>query len=310
MTDSNSGEFKVSSIVNSAAQIVADELGSTTKSWDVARESILALKPIPWFIWRIGNQVFSQDNRVGELPEGMLYGLRNILNSCLKDPSLSALLPKSARPEKISVRELLQVLPTDTLAAFIIMHAIARKIIGIPQLQRLQGLSNDCLNAARLGEQLGVLLPLQGTGRAMLLSFIRKCSPLLPLSGSTETEVVGVRTQLSTGVPLEQAIENVTGVSPLRICALLCASAGLSVSAVSNVARIASGMPASLPEWHALLEVPNRLLLGEDGEVTALMAAVGIERPELQVVQLRNELKTITRNGHKMDWLFEGNETP
>jgi hypothetical protein len=140
--------------------------GSGPRSFESARKIVEDFRPIPWFIWRISNFVFSSPSAPDQIPEGMVLGLRRLLFAAASDLQLG-------KGRKINnLREALQTLSPDLVAAAAVVHAMCRRLRTTCNERLFSTVTEEALVRAQIGLFVGKQCAAFGPGRGMLAGFL------------------------------------------------------------------------------------------------------------------------------------------
>ena len=152
----------VSSEVNSRTDLNLD--GDKSKSWKVARDIVENFNPVPSLCWRLANFVFNGDtnSNIKELPEGFVLGLKKLILKAANDDTIGIGVNIS------TVKEALQILPPDVVAACVVIHSICRKLQQKDYERIWKPMLDDAVVRARIGYMLGIYDPRFGCGRPFL----------------------------------------------------------------------------------------------------------------------------------------------
>lgn len=273
------------------------------QKWHMAREKIAGLQPIPWFIWRLSNFVFSRQDRSQPIPEGLVFGLRRLLFAAASDSLLGA-------GEKInSTRKALSVLEPDTIPAVAILYSTSRKLASQSNERIWRPILDDALLRARIGATLGSVSPSLSIGQGLLAGFASRIGLAILIATSNEETARKALELLATGERISDVGERLYGTPPLFVSAMLLSAGGCGSDSAIGIA--AFGGESSEPSfengdqsaWYNAFVVAERIRQGQVGDISEEMwAALGFEN-STERTELLEEAKRITRRGHGWGWL-------
>lgn len=283
---------------------LADSLGipKEAATWDKAKEIVSEFKPVPWFIWRLSNYVFSKPGQTNPINEGLVLGLRRLLFAAASDDVLGT-------GEKVNdVRKALKILPSDVAAATAVIHSICRRFRGRPFERIWAPIVDDAIVRARIGWEVGRYSAEFGPGRCMLAGFSGRCGLAILLASGTLTEAQKTLELLAGGAEIPEAGLKIYRCEPLKVSALALSAAGCGREAafgtVSYAVPESKRAPASKTqeEWLAAFAVCEALRLGRaDGLPKRYWDALKIDQTaqgELSALS-----RKIVRRGHGWTWL-------
>ena len=277
------------------------------KSWLRSRELIESFQPVPWFIWRLSNFVFSNPESNQRITEGLVFGLRRLIFAAASDPVLGA-------GEKINrVRKALQVLPGDVVAAVSVIHAISRRIQSHDHERIWRPILDDALLRCRIGCALGELSPTFGRGRGMLSGFAGRAGLVVLISSGTLEQARKSLELLATGTDTSKVGLEVYGCDPIQVSAMLLSASGCGRDAAfgtvsyslfdpKNPSEIEPQVAQEQFNWLAAFAIIENIRTNKPGDIPEVFWEALSFSPEKRETLLENS-KLIVRRGHGWQWL-------
>jgi hypothetical protein len=282
---------------------VVKEKPDTLKTWRCAREVVEKFKPVPWFIWRISNYVFSRSGQINSVPEGMIMGLRRLLFAAASD-----LLLGSGKPVS-NLKVATSLLRSDVIAAVSVVHAVCRRL-ATKEFERIwRPIIDDALLRAQIGYYVGRRCEHFGAGRGMLAGFAGRAGLAILIASGDLQQARHALEELAAGRDIGEVGLELYGCDPLQVSALMLSASGCGKDAAFGVVTYVSKEPLeSLANneqraWLAAFTVCEKIRLGQQVLVPSdywqlLEYTEAGEREQL--VELA---KTFVREGTNWAWI-------
>jgi len=272
--------------------------------WINARQVVEDFCPVPWFIWRLSNFVFSSSEYPEEIPDGLVFGLRRLMFAAASDPVLGA-------GEKINnVREALRILPPDVIAAVSVIHAICRRLSKKPHERIWRPILDDALLRARIGFDVGLIEPHFGPGKGMLAGFAGRVGlAILIASGEIEDARTALE-MLASGDEINKVGLSIYSSDPLQISAMVLSACGCNRDAAFGTVSYASKDPLKIVDsdeqmrWLASFTVTEAIRMGEADKIDPKFWECLSYSSEEDKEELLTSAKVIIRRGHGWNWLI------
>jgi hypothetical protein len=269
----------------------------------VASDIIRQFKPVPWFIWRLTNYVFSQNSGRKDLPEGFVLGLRRLLFAAASDPALGS-------GEKVnSLRIALETLAPCTIAAITAIHGICRKLVASEHERLWRPVLDDALIRARIGYLIGKKDSEFTPGKGMLAGFVGSAGLAVMFASSSENRASAVLEMVAKGTDVGDAADDIYGCHSLIVGAMLLSAIGCGSNAASGVMASLSSTPHEIinnneqAHWLAATDIVEAVRTGASKQVPSISwRSLGIELESSQQEIVKNSKKYI-RNDHGLHWL-------
>ncbi len=237
-----------------------------TASWQLAAEIVSSFKPVPWFIWRLTNFVFSTGVK-RDLPEGFVLGLRRLLFATASDE----LFGSGAKVN--SLHQSLKILSPEMVGSVSATHAICRKISS----KGLERFWRPVLDEALLRSRLGYLTGLNqldfGGGRGMLAGFVSQVGLAILIATGDEERARAVIEDVSVGLDVGEVCRQLYGCHPLHVGGMLLSSLGCGGNACFGLVASLSSTPLEIVsnfeqrQWLASLTIVESIRKGVIDEV-------------------------------------------
>ncbi|MEZ4752877.1 MAG: hypothetical protein R3A13_00995 [Bdellovibrionota bacterium] len=273
------------------------------QAWQQAREIIYNFKPVPGFIWRLCHYVLGRSGNINKLDMGLVYGLRRLLFAAASDKILGA-------GRKIDdVREAINTVPSDVIAAVSTIHAICRRLSKCDFDRIWRPILDDALLRARIGFVVGELIPEFGSGRGMLAGFAGRMGLAVLISSGKLEQAQRCLELLAAGEGIQVVGRKVYKCDPLQISAMTLTAIGCSRDAAFGTVSFASRNPLKIVQndeqmrWLAAFTITEKVRVGLESEILPeLWEALGFGDPEDQAA-LVEEAKMLIRRGHGWNWI-------
>ncbi|MCB0330216.1 MAG: hypothetical protein KDD70_11140 [Bdellovibrionales bacterium] len=218
------------------AVLTLDQVNSNpdaTKLWLAAGEVVRDFKPVPWFIWRLSNFVLGRAGHIGEVSEGLVFGLRRLMFAVASDSVLGS-------GEKVnSVRKALSLVPSDVIAAAAVVHAICRRLAKKPHERIWKPILDDALLRAQIGFRVGRQCESFGGGRGMLAGFAGRAGLTVLIAGGDLDSARKALELLATGKTIKETGLLVYKCDPLQVSAMLLTASGIGRDAAFGTVSFA-----------------------------------------------------------------------
>ncbi|MDC0357633.1 hypothetical protein OAO01_02375 [Oligoflexia bacterium] len=284
---------------NTKVELTPDQ----AKSWQSARTIINDFRPVPWFIWRLSNFVFSKPGQEAEISEGLVFGLRRLMFAVASDQVLGA-------GTKINnVRKALQVVPCDVVAAVSVIHAVCRRLSSKAHDRIWRPILDDALLRARIGLEVGAQDPSFGPGRGMLAGFAGRCGLVILISTGELEEARTALEMLATGSEIRDVGNLIYKCDPLQVSAMTLSAAGCGRDAafgtVSYALRHSAELVASAEQlkWLSAFAITEGVRAGRASEVPQqFWEQLGFSEKDREEIAVSS--KRLVRRGHGWNWII------
>jgi hypothetical protein len=289
--------------VSSLNEVLNSEIVADAKSaWQLARNKVEKFKPLPWFIWRLSNSVFTKTSGQEEINEGMLLGLRRLVFAAASDPVLGT-------GSKVNIlKKALTILRPDVIAAVAILHCICKRLPHFGNQRVWQTMLDDGLINSQIGFEVGRISKNFSLGRALLAGSASKIGLAILVATGDSRQAQELMEEFSTGRSPESACLKVYGCDASQIAAVLLAYCGCGTDSASGIsqsnlsANSIQQLSPSVAAWAASSKVIKILTDNKDKEsLNPYLNILGAE-PSASI-ELTNKSKQLQRNGHSWEWL-------
>ncbi len=237
-----------------------------TTSLNLAAEIVTSFKPVPWFIWRLTNFVFSPGAK-RDLPEGFVLGLRRLLFATASDELFGS-------GEKVnSLKQSLQILSPEMVGSVSAIHAICRKLSS----KGLERFWRPALDEALLRSRIGYLTGLHqtdfGGGRGFLAGFVGRVGLAILIASGDEERAQAMFEDLSLGNDLGEVGKQIYGCHPLHVGGMLLSAIGCGGNACFGLVAFLSATPLEIisnfeqRQWLASLTIIEAIRNGAIDQV-------------------------------------------
>lgn len=273
------------------------------KGWDEARDAVANFKPIPWFIWRISNYVFSGGTGARTISDGLVFGLRKILIAAASDKVLGSNRPVT------TTREALRILPHDVAAAVCVLHSISRRLSSLAN-ERIWGpLLDDAIIRAHIGFYVGQMNLDFGPGRGMLAGFAGRIGLAIMIAQGSEKQGYDALASLARGGQIKEVGEDIYELDPLKIAAMTLSASGCGKNAAFGTVSYASAEAVSeisngeQLRWLAAFSTIESARMGTLENVDQkLWETLGYYGDE-EKTALHDLVAILVREGHGWHWI-------
>ncbi len=288
------------------AAVVEIDPEISAKSWQRAREVVTAFRPVPWFIWRIGNFMFGRPGSNNkEISDGMVFGLRRLMFAAASDENLGC-------GEKVNdMRKAVKIVKPDIIAAISVIHAVSKRLAS-HQFERIwKPMLEDALLRAKVGWMIGQLDDRFGAGRTMLAGFAGRSGLAVLIATGTLEQARAALEMLSVGSSIKDVGLQLYGCEPLQVSAMLLSAAGCGRDAPYGTASYASGKEMEINKdnlqqarWLAAFTLCEHIRTGTHQEIPeAYWNTLGFVDQETRDYIIA-EAKKLVRRGHDWNWLL------
>jgi len=307
--DGNAASFTAeleASLAEAQNEVIAFQKASDERvlmSWGLARTMVKNFQPVPWFIWRLSNSVFSARDQVKPLTDGGLIGLRRLVFAAASDPFLGT-------GKKInSIHRALEILSPDVIASVAVIHAICRRLATC-QFERIwRPILDDALLRAQIGFLVGERKREFGAGRGMLAGFAGRAGLAILIASGELDQARRSLEGLAAGKPIKDVGMAIYGADPLQISAMTLSAAGCGREAAFGTVRYSS--PTILGEvsdteqfhWLSAFTITECIRTNRQREIKdhfweSLGYVLGQDRGDLVAVT-----ESMLRRGHTLSWI-------
>jgi len=310
----SSGSFSndIDSSIRETEQIIV-QLGVAQdairqESWLRSRELVESFQPVPWFIWRLSNFVFSSAEENPVVTEGLVFGLRRLMFAAASDPVLGS-------GGKVNrVRQALETLPADLVAAVSVIHAICRRISSHDHERIWRPILDDALLRCRIGCVLGELAPDFGRGCGMLSGFAGRAGLVVLIASGTIEQARQALELLATGSDTSEVGLKIFGCDPIQVSAMLLSASGCGRDAAFGTVSYSLFDPKNPSEieiqvepqqfrWLAAFAIIENVRTNRAGDIPEIFwESLGLEQSDKREALLENA-KLVVRRGHGWQWL-------
>jgi hypothetical protein len=308
-SDGSSAAFKVDldrSLSEAQSEVVAFQRASddkVLKSWELSRTIVADFQPVPWFIWRLSNSVFSAQGQAKPLTDGGLIGLRRLVFAAASDPFLGA-------GKKVnSIHRALEILPPDVIASVAVIHAVCRRLATC-QFERIwRPILDDALLRAQIGFLVGERKREFGAGRGMLAGFAGRVGLAILIASGELDQARRSLEGLAAGKTISDVGMSVYGADPLQISAMTLSAAGCGRDAAFGTVRYSSPMlPGEIADneqfhWLSAFTITECIRTNRPRDIKdhfwdGLGYVLGQDRGDLIAVT-----ESMLRRGHTLPWI-------
>lgn len=273
-----------------------------SRSWNIASEKVHEFRPVPWFIWRLSNFVFSKPYGEAELSEGHVFGLRRLLFAVASDPAMGS-------GEKTNnVRKALRTTGADVIGASSVIHSVCRRLKNFPHERIWNPILEDALLRARIGLSVGKCSQAFGPGRAMLAGFAGRIGLTILIANGDINQARQALELLATGTSIRAVGMKVYECDPLQVSVMILSAAGCGRSASFGTLSYASEKPLDMINndeellWLSSYVVCEWVRMGGEEDINSqYFEALDIGKDEKEA--LLEEAKLCIRRGHGWNWM-------
>jgi hypothetical protein len=288
-----------------AIQLLSQEKEDLSQqwSWQKASEILRKFRPVPWFIWRVSNFVFSKPGSQAIVADGLVFGLRRLMFAAASDSALGV------GGKVNSMRRALDILPSDVIAAVSVIHAICRRLAQSPHERIWRPLLDDALIRARIGYDVGQFCPEFGSGRAMLAGFAGRCGLAILIAQGELEQARKALELLASGLEIREVGKAVYECDPLQASAMALSASGCGHEAAYGTVMYSVKHPESQVsnteqlQWLAAFAITEQIRSGNSSEVSSrFMEALALDTEKLELIQ--TAAKKLVRRGHGWNWIL------
>ncbi len=272
------------------------------KSWAIAGDIVKRFRPVPWFIWRLSNFVLGRPGAIGEVSEGLVFGLRRLMFALASDQTLG-------EGEKVkSVRKAIQIVPSDVIASASVIHAICRRLASKEHERIWKPILDDAILRARIGYEVGSRSPEFGAGRGMLSGFAGRSGLAVLISLGEIDSARKSLELLATGRSIKEAGLVVYECDPLQVSAMMLTAAGIGRDAAFGTVNFSFGGDVEAlssieqKRWLSAFQIIESVRIGATEDIQEeSWKILGFD--ETAKSELRDTVKKLVRRGHGWQWL-------
>ena len=288
-------------------QGVAKALRGDTRaiqSWHQARASIESFRPVPWFIWRLSNFVFSKSGQINVISEGMVLGLRRLLFAAASDPILGIGEPVN------NVKVAISHLRSDVIAAVAVIHGVCRRLATKDYQRIWRPILDDAVLRAQIGFFVGERQHAFGSGRGMLAGFAGRAGLAVMIANGTEAQARQALEKLASGDDIGEVGLDVYGCDPLQLSAMILSAAGCGRDAAFGTVSFATKGSVAVTEnqdqalWLAAFSVCELTRSGNSEDIPEDTWSLLHYKDEAERIQLAEMAQILTRQGTSWGWLM------
>jgi len=293
----------------SAKSALADEKNtpaSAERSWARARDILESFEPVIAPIRRICEIAIGDAFQINPIYEGAIIPLRSIVIACGQDSILSAF--SSGDKAKVSARQVLEAMPSDVIAAALVLHSVSRRVNNSHLESVWRTFLNEALQRAAIGWTVGKGNPAFGSGRAMLAGFSSRAGLAMVVASGTEQQAAHFLNRLQEGESLRDTCLSVYEVNPVHVGALVVLAAGCGPSACMGIRGCADFQPrppedeAELLWWGTHLLIDQLATRSLESISPILWDIVGIKEVADQK-EVYSFVEQLSKQQHSWDWL-------
>lgn len=279
---------------------------SAERSWARAREILESFEPVISPIRRICEITIGDVSRINPIYEGAIIPLRGIVLACGQDTILSAF--SSGDGVKESARQVLEAVPSDVIAAALVLHSVSRRVNNRHLESVWRTFFNEALQRAAIGLTVGKGNPAFGPGRAMLAGFSSRAGLAMVVASGTERQAAHFLKRLQEGGSVRDTCLIVYEVDPVHVGALVVLAAGCGPSACMGIRGCADFQPrppedeAELLWWGTHLLIDQLATRALESISPILWDIVGIKEVADQK-EVYSFVEQLSKQQHSWDWL-------
>ena len=283
------------------AEVASDS--SEAVSWRLSRHMVTAFQPVPWFIWRLCNYVLGKPGNIGDVSEGLVFGLKKLIIAAAGDE----LLGNGSKP--LSVRKALDVLEPDVVAAMAVIHAVCRRLASKPYERIWRPILDDAVLRARIGFHVGKECAEFGSGRGMLAGFAGRCGLVILISTGAEDQAKRALEMLATGSFIKNVGMSVYKCDPLQVSAMVLTAAGCGRDAAFGTVSYSVEQPLKAlsgkeqHQWLSAFSVCEAVRQSSTDSIAAKHWEILGLSTDKRAALLEVSKKTL-RRGHGWHWLM------
>lgn len=273
-------------------------------AFQAASAIVTEFKPVPWFVWRLTNFVFSPAAGKKNLPEGFVLGLRRLLFATASDTVFG-------RGDKVnSLREALAILDPEVVGAVSAIHAICRRLSSSQASDRIwRPILDDALIRARIGYHVGCRQNDFGGGKGMLAGFVSRIGLAIAIARGGDDRARAALEMMAAGRDSEYVGTDLYGCHPLYIGAMVLSAIGCGGNASLGVLAHLASSPHDIVsnfeqrQWLACQTIVEALRTGTtavvgDQDWTVLC----LDSKEVQEELIKSS-RVYIRRDHGLYWL-------
>lgn len=221
------------------------QLSVSEASWARAQEIVGAVQPVIDPIRQICQTTIGHPDKINKLLEGAIIPLRRIVVACGQDSILGeGVAGRDAPP---SARDVVESLPSDVIAAALVVHSVGRRLKGRFMNGIAGAFLEEALTRAAMGFVIGKVVDRFGAGRAMLAGFSSRAGLAMIVTEGSDEQAAALLERLQGAESLQDACLNIYQVDPLHVGALVLLAAGCGTSACLGIMG-SSASDAAPPE--------------------------------------------------------------
>ncbi len=273
------------------------------QAWQKARQVVEQFKPVPWFIWRLSNFVFSRPGQINVVPQGMVMGLRRLLFAAASDEILGSGTPVN------NMRIALSALRSDIIAAVSVIHGVCRKLSSKDFERIWRPILEDAILRAQIGFFVGERRPGFGSGRGMLAGFSGRAGLAVLIASGDIEQARKALEELASGRDIGEVGLEIYGCDPLQISAMMLSAAGCGRDAAFGTVSFAAKDSLSAVEneeqqvWLAAFTICEKVRLGRSADLDDRLWNTLGYNDQQERDQLADMAKILVRNGTAWNWL-------
>jgi hypothetical protein len=273
-------------------------------SYNKAREIVRQLRPAPQFIWRICNYALGNPERINQLTEGSLFGLKRLVLNIASDNTLGC------AKESTTAREVTQRVSSDVIAAVVVMHAVARRLQAHDFQPVWKPILEDALLRAQIGYFVGAVYESFGPGRGMLAGFSGRAGLAVLVATGTAEQVTAATRAMAMGEQIDKFSREIFGTEPLHVAGMILSAVGCGRDAVLGIGAYGMSrtqhmlLPNDARKWLATFQLVEALRVGHFAEISEeswLRLDFGSESDR---IQMKDIVDSLMRTGHTWGWML------
>lgn len=273
-------------------------------AFQAATDIVKDFRPVPWFVWRLTNFVFSPGTVRHNLPEGFVLGLRRLLFATASDPIFG-------EGEKVnSLRQALAMLSPEVVGAVSAVHAICRRLTFHGNDRIWRPILDDALIRARIGYHVGAAQPEFGGGRGILAGFIGRIGLAVAIARGGDAEARQSLELIAQGKDAAVVCGELYGCHPLYIGSMILSAIGCGGHASLGVLAHLATSPHEIVsnfeqrQWLAAYSVTEAMRAGTP-EIVELQDWQMLELEDQEAQEkLLSDARRYIRHGHGLAWLI------
>ncbi len=275
-------------------------------SWARARNIVASMEPVIYPIRQICQTAIGHPSRINQLLDGSVFPLQRLVKACGQDSLIAG--GKGLRSSS-STREVLDRLPSDAVAAALVLHSVGKRVQSQPLQTIWRAFLEEALNRAALGFVVGQRATGFGAGRAMLAGFSSRAGLALLVANGTQEDAIDLLESLKEGVELRESCLRVYEVDPVHVGAWIVLDAGCGISACMGLRSCAVEEPkppqdgVELVWWAAHNLIDHLATRGVESVSDTDWQILGFSE-QSERDEVGQFVSALSRGGHSWHWML------